>query len=180
MNDNNNSSKQINLSIAIPKPQCNDCVAHHKMHDTKNKPIIKMTREAFDKMMFGICSKPVESGGLMLGQIGSNDVSDFYFDDEAEVSGTTYSPNYKVLTKKLKEEWIPAGIDFKGISHSHPGMLDRLTNEDLIYIRRLLIANTDMQMFIAPIIVPQEFRMRMMVVFRDNPTVAVEAQINFF
>jgi hypothetical protein len=49
-----------------------------------------------------------------------------------------------------------------------------------MYIRRLLVINPDMELFIAPIIIPSEFRVRMMVVFRDNPDVAVDAQINFF
>ena len=172
--------KQTNLNIAAPNPRPKKCPTCHKMCDNKSNAVINMTRQAFDKMMFAICSRPAESGGLLLGQVGSNDVSDFFFDAGGNFTRASYSPDYVTLSKKLKEEWVPAGIDFKGIVHSHPGKLDTLTHEDLMYIRRLLAANPDMPMFIAPIIIPPEFRMRAMVVFRDNPDSAVEARINFF
>ena len=176
----NNFSKQPDLSIAAPKPQPNECPTQHKTCANKSEDVINMTREAFDQMMFSICSRPAESGGVLLGPLGSNDISDFFFDAGGNATRVSYSPDYATLNKKLKEEWIPAGIDFKGIVHSHPGKLDRLTSEDLIYIRRLLVANADMPLFIAPIIIPHDFRMRMLVVFRDNPAEVVEARINFF
>ena len=180
MTDKNNYSKQTDVSIAAHKSQTNECPIPQKMCDKKKEAVINMTREAFDKMMFAICSRPAESGGLLLGQVGSNDISDFFFDAGGNVTGVSYSPDYATLNKKLKDEWIPAGTDFKGIVHSHPGNLDRLTPEDLIYIRRLLTANSDMPIFVAPIIIPPDFRMRMMVVFRDNPDTVVDARINFF
>jgi len=117
---------------------------------------------------------------LILGPLGSNDGTDFFFDAGGSITGTSYAPDCVTIVKKLKEEWIPAGIDLKGIAHSHPGKLDRLTTEDMAYIKRLLIINPEMPVFLAPLIIPHEFRMRMMVVFRDNPDIAVEARINFF
>jgi proteasome lid subunit RPN8/RPN11 len=174
------NTKQADLNIAAPKPRPNECPARHKMCDDKSKAVINMTREAFDKMMFAICPRPAERGGLLLGQVGSPDVSDFFFDAGGNVTGVSYSPDYLTLNKKMKEEWIPAGLDMKGFVHSHPGSLDTLTHGDLVYIKKLLTANPDMSMFIAPIIIPPEFRLRAMVVFRDNPGTAVEARINFF
>jgi proteasome lid subunit RPN8/RPN11 len=174
------NTKQTDLNIAAPNPRPNECHVLHKKCDSKIETVINMTREAFDKMMLSIISRPVESGGVLLGEVGSQDVSDFFFDAGGNVTGVSYSPDYLTLNKKMKEEWIPAGLDMKGIVHSHPGNLDILTHEDLVYIRRLLIANPDMPMFVAPIIIPPEFRMRAMVVSRDNPDSAVEARINFF
>lgn len=179
MTDNCKSSEQADLSTGNPQRQIN-LVPPPQGICTKNKAVINMMREAFDKAMLAICSRPAESGGLLLGQVGTNDVCDFFFDAGGNFTGASYSPDYVTLNKKLKEEWIPAGIDYKGVVHSHPGSLDTLTDEDLIYIQRLLKANSDMPMFIAPIIIPPEFRMRAMVVFRDNPGIAVEARINFF
>ena len=146
----------------------------------KNEVVVNMRREAFDKMMLSICRRPAESGGLLLGPVGTNDITDFYFDSGGTITGASYSPDHTTLAKKLKEEWMPDGIDFKGFAHSHPGNLDTLTYGDMIYIKRLLSVNPDMPIFIAPIIIPHEFRMRMWVVIRANPNTAVEARINFF
>lgn len=160
-------------------PPCG-CYCTAKLNNTKDIPIVTMNRHSFDSMMFAICSRPVERGGLLLGKAESNDVTDFFFDAGADTTSASYSPDYKTISKKLKEEWIPNGIDYKGIAHSHPGKLDGLTPQDLAYIKRLLVINPQMDMFIAPIIIPHQFRMRMMVVFRDNPDIAVEARTNFF
>jgi len=173
------SLKQDKVSIRKPEIQDNNKLMQQKKCD-KPEAIVNTKREAFDKAMLSICSKPPEKGGLLLGPIGSNDVSDFFFDSGGNFKSTSYSPDHVTLSKKMKEEWIPAGLDMKGFVHSHPGSLDTLTYEDLMYIKRLLLANPDMPVFIAPIIIPPEFRMHMMVVFRDNPGTAVEARINFF
>lgn len=141
---------------------------------------IKMSHKAFQKAMNSICSKPAESGGIWLGPVGTNDITDFYFDQGAKCTGSTYSPDYVTLNNKMKEEWLPAGIDMKGFVHSHPGRMDRLTQGDLSYIQRLLSKNSDMEMFIAPIVIPGEYRMRAMVVLRQDYYQPREARIKFF
>ena len=147
----------------------------------KNKmSTIKMSHEAYKKIMNSICSRPAESGGILLGPIGTNEVTDFYFDHGANCTGATYSPDHVTLNRKMKEEWLPAGIDMKGFVHSHPGRLDRLTSGDLSYIKRLLQKNTDMDMFIAPIVIPGEYRMRPMVVLRQDYHRPKEARIGIF
>lgn len=147
----------------------------------KNKmPTIKMHHEAYKKIMNSICSRPAESGGILLGPIGTNEVTDFYFDHGANCTGATYSPDHVTLNRKMKEEWLPAGIDMKGFVHSHPGHLDRLTSGDLSYIKRLLKKNTDMDMFIAPIVIPGEYRMRPMIVSRQDCSQHKEARIEIF
>lgn len=143
------------------------------------KPEVNMTRRAFEKVLSALCSVAPESGGILLGPVGTNDIIDFYHDYGANVTHTSYSPDHITLSRKMANDWLPQGIDMKGFIHSHPGRLDTLTIPDLQYIKRLLEINPDMPMFVAPIVIPHEFRMRMMVVFRDNPTVAVDARINF-
>ncbi|MBN2456393.1 MAG: hypothetical protein JXB29_07670 [Sedimentisphaerales bacterium] len=176
---NNQPLRQDNLSIRKPEIQVNNKLIQQRPFD-KKEAIVNTRREAFDKAMLAICSRPAESGGLLLGEIGSSDISDFFFDSGGNFSSASYSPDHLTLNRKMKEEWMPAGIDMKGFVHSHPGRLDVLTDEDLMYIERLLKANPDMSMFVAPIIIPPEFRMHMMVVYRDNPGVFVEARINFY
>ena len=179
MTDNYQSIKQTDLSIVKPGYQTDQKLLYQRI-DTKTEVIVNMKREPFDEAMLKISLRPPESGGLFLGPLGSNDITGFFFDSGGNVTGSSYSPDHETLNRKMKEEWIPAGIDMKGFIHSHPGRLDTLTYQDLMYIKRLLAANSDMSMFIAPIIIPSEFRMRMMVVFSDNPGTIVEARINFF
>jgi proteasome lid subunit RPN8/RPN11 len=179
MTDNYQTIKQTDKNNTESVHQINRRSVHQRTNN-KIEAVVNMKRESFDKTMFSICPRPVESGGLLLGPMGSNDVTDFFFDAGGNVTHASYSPDHETLNKKMQEEWIPAGIDMKGFVHSHPGKLDTLTYADLMYIKRLLVANPDMSMFIAPIIIPPEFRMRMMVIFRDNPGTIVEARINFF
>ena len=173
------SIKHVGVNIRKPDIQDNNKLVLKNAYD-KKEAVVNMTRKAFDKSMLTIGSRPPEKGGLLLGEIGSDDVYDFFFDSGGDFTDASYSPDHVTLNKKMKEEWMPAGIDMKGFEHSHPGRLDVLTREDLKYIERLLKANPDMSRFIAPIIIPSEFRMHMMVVYRDNPGTLVEARINFY
>jgi len=148
--------------------------------DKDKKAVMRMRRKAFDKAMFSICSRPPESGGLWIGPVGTYEITDFYFDSGGTFSSASYSPDHVTLNRKLKEEWVPMGLEFFGFCHSHPRCLDWPTMEDVVYIKRLLKINPEMLMFFAPIIIPSEFRMRPAVVFRNNPDKVVEAKIEFF
>jgi hypothetical protein len=141
---------------------------------------IRMAHQVINDIINSIGSQPPESGGILLGPVGTNEVTEFYFDQGGRCSGGTYSPDHVTLMQKMKEEWLPAGIDFKGFAHSHPGRLDWLTGGDLTYINRLLDKNEDMEMFIAPVVIPCEFRLRPIVVLRQKPRRAQEAHLEFF
>ena len=153
-----------------------------KDHSLKQPAMItiKMVHQVINDIINSIGSQPPESGGILLGPVGTNEVTEFYFDQSGTCSGATYSPDHVSLMRKMKEEWLPAGIDFKGFAHSHPGRLDWLTGGDLSYINRLLDKNVDMGMFIAPIVIPCEFRLRPIVVLRQRPRCAQEANLEFF
>ena len=141
---------------------------------------IKMDHQVINDIMNTIGSRPPESGGILLGPVGTNEVTGFYFDQGGKCSFATYSPDHVSLMRKMKEEWLPAGIDMKGFVHSHPGRLDWLTGGDLTYINRLLDKNGDMEMLIAPVVIPCEFRLRPIVVLRQKPRRAQEAHLEFF
>jgi len=143
-------------------------------------PVVKISRNVCKNILNTIGSQQPESGGILLGPIGSNDVTDFFFDNRGSCTGISYSPDCTTLKQKMKAEWLPAGIDMKGFVHSHPGRLDGLSVGDMTYINRLLDINDDMAMFIAPIVIPQEFRMRPIVVLRDKPRVPREARLDVF
>jgi proteasome lid subunit RPN8/RPN11 len=144
------------------------------------RPTLRITSSALSGMMVELSSRPVESGGILLGPIGKMEVSTFIFDEGGSCTGTTYSPAYRDLQKRLTEVWLPEGLDLKGFAHSHPGRLDRLSQGDLAYIRRFLFnpRNADMEFFVAPIVIPEEFRLVPFVVKRSSPEFQEYAHLN--
>ena len=160
--------QSIQRSVATSKSKMSDM------------PIVKISRSVCKDILFTIGSQQPESGGILLGPVGSNEVTDFFFDSRGSCTRSSYSPDHVTLMRKMKEEWLPAGIDMKGFVHSHPNRLDSLTAGDMIYINRLLDINDDMTMFIAPIVIPQEFRMRPIVIRRDKPRIPREARLDVF
>ena len=120
------------------------------------------------RIMSSIGARPAEAGGVLLGPKDSREITHFHFDQGAVCSGTTYSPDYQGLGSLMRNEWTPRGLDMKGMIHSHPSSAQRLSQGDLVYIRRLLAANPDMDRFIAPIVLPSRFRLEVFVVLREQ------------
>ena len=172
---------QSEIGLIAPKPitsfQKLLAIRKRKLADM---PVVKISRSVCKDILFTIGSRQPESGGILLGPVGSNDVTDFFFDTRGSCTGVSYSPDHVGLKQKMKEEWLPAGIDMKGFVHSHPSRLDGLSVGDMTYINRLLDINDDMTMFVAPIVIPQEFRMRPIVVLRDKPRIPREARLEVF
>ncbi len=147
---------------------------------TFEQPEMRMSKAVYTNIIYEICSRPVEAGGLLLGSVDSNVITKFYFDGGGACSGATYTPDYITLRQKMKEVWMPSGIDMKGFVHSHPGRFDCHSHGDLEYIGRLLDKNKDMDIFFAPIIIPSKYYMRPLCVLRKNPGVSVEAKLVLF
>jgi hypothetical protein len=129
---------------------------------------ISISRKVFYKLINRLSSRTVESGAILLGPANSNAITHFYFDRGATCNGSSYSPDYKYLNRKMRDEWLPAGLDMKGIAHSHPGNLACLTYGDMSYIRRLMSKNPDMNTFVAPIVLPYQKSIHPMVISRDR------------
>jgi hypothetical protein len=129
--------------------------------------------------MCTIGAQPPETGGILLGPIGSNDITEFYFDHGASCSVVTYSPDHVALRRNMRDVWMPSGIDMKGFVHSHPG-LDRLSAGDLTYIERLLKINPDMNVFAAPIVLPEQFLICPIVVLAERPTFQLGTDLELF
>lgn len=153
----------------------------------KNKKIcnaaaasIWMSHSVFCQIMSSIGARLPESGGILLGPIGSNHITAFHFDGTASCSGVTYTPDHVTLSKLMDRIWLPAGVDMKGFVHSHPGNFDRLSEGDMSYIRRLLDSNTDLNFFAAPIVIPNQFRLRPIVVMRNQPMIQRPTRLRFF
>jgi len=143
----------------------------------QEEPVLPMARAAYEDILLHIASRPAESGGILLGPIGGNEITRFHFDHAGSCTSSSYSPDHIGLSQRMKQDWLPSGIDMKGFAHSHPGRLDWLTTGDLRYIRRLLTANDDMDVFVAPIVIPIEFRIRPIVVLRTDMSTARQAKL---
>ena len=140
-----------------------------------------MDHVTYENILHTIAWQRPETGGILLGPIGNdNEITSWFFDRGLNCTAATYSPDYMTLRRKMKEEWMPFGIDMKGFVHSHPGHYDRLSAGDLVYVNRLLDKNEDMSMFAAPIVIPTQFRIRPIVVLREKPRRAQEAKLILF
>ncbi len=98
-----------------------------------------------------IAQKEPEQGGALLGAPDSNLISHFIYDEDAEVSHVTYLPS-KRLIKAVQELEKQDGLQFKGIIHSHPGMMDHPSGQDHHAFASQLTHNLHMGRFIAPIV----------------------------
>lgn len=136
-------------------------------------PSVNSTRfmihvSAFNELLDTLMSRPVESGGILLGPKGGEVISHFVLDTGASCTGATYCPDHVTLNRRLLEEWHPAGLAFKGFAHSHPPGCSQLSYGDRVYIEAILQSNSALQVFYAPIVLPDCFRLRPFVVHRDG------------
>ncbi len=160
----------------------------HRKNMTKNTtirnsaspPPIWMSHHVLCQIMNTVGARRPETGGILLGPVGSNHITAFYFDGTASCSQATYTPDHLTLRRMMQEVWLPAGVDMKGFVHSHPGSFDRLSEGDQAYIRRLLAKNDDMSVFAAPIVIPHTFRLRPIVVLSKQPTVQRPTTLRLF
>lgn len=150
------------------------------MATSPTRRLLRIAGDAYIKTLTDLSSRPAEAGGILLGPIGASDITAFHFDTSARCSGGSYTPDHVTLNTLLREVWIPAGIDFKGVAHSHPRGYDRLSPGDLANIRRQLARNEDLDFFAAPIVLPSEYRLCPFIVTRDRPDRPVLADLVLF
>lgn len=114
------------------------------------EPRVCMSRRALRNIITTVGARPAESGGILLGPIGADSISDFVFDEEGSVSMVTYSPSHRKLTM-LCEAASVRGYELKGFCHSHPG-LKTPSLGDLRYVERFFEENPGLRKFYLPIL----------------------------
>jgi len=154
-----------------------------------HKPFIKIPYNVFARIKRDIGNSPAETGGMLLGDRKEPlSVVDFYFDSGGSTCSYGYDPDYVNLNKVLKGFYEPRGLDFLGFVHSHPPGVRRPSNHwrgrnigDMAYAQATLSSNPDLEIFLMPIIMTLpdfgRFEILPYVVYRENPNVAVEAEI---
>src|SRR5262245_48198008 len=116
--------------------------------------VLRMTDSVHRQILGAVGSKRPEHG-MLLGRDESDDViRHVVFDDQAERSIATYSPDHLRLNRLISEWWRPSGIRFAGFVHSHPGKLAEPSGGDLLYARSILEANPQLDRLAMPIVTP--------------------------
>jgi proteasome lid subunit RPN8/RPN11 len=144
------------------------------------RPRLRIAAQAYRHILCSLMPLPPEAGGLLLGPINCQDITEFFFDGGAACTASTYSPDHATLNRHMQDRWIPAGLDMKGFVHSHPRGCPSLSDGDLAYIRRLLSKNQDMSIFAAPVVLPSEYRFCPFVVQASDARQPVPAELVLF
>lgn len=98
-----------------------------------------------------IGSRPPERGGALLGPRLRPVVTHFVPDPDAVVTPTTFAPS-RPLDARVKELERDAGLELKGIVHSHGPGLDRPSEQDALELAEGLRLNGHLARYLAPIV----------------------------
>lgn len=113
---------------------------------------MRITASAHRQIMGAVGTKPPENGMPLGGDPADGVVRHVVFDDGAERSGGTYSPDHVRLNRLLTDWWRPSGIRLLGFVHSHPGRFARPSGGDLQYAQVILQANPHLDRLLMPIV----------------------------
>ena len=118
-------------------------------------PAMRLTSSVHREISETIGAEQPETGGILGGSWEDFVVRHFRFDEFAERSGGSYSPDCDFLNRLLTEQWNPAGIRMLGFCHSHPLGSRRPSRGDLVYAARILQANAALSQLLLPIVMPE-------------------------
>lgn len=140
---------------------------------------IRVTAAVHRQIMGAIGSKSPENGMLLGGDPADGIVRHVVFDDRAERSGSTYSPDHVRLNALLTDWWRPSGIRLLGFVHSHPGQIARPSGGDLRYAEVILKGNPHLDRLLMPIVtvLPEPAIHPFVVVRSDDGVAAVPATL---
>jgi len=135
---------------------------------------MRMSAGVYRQIMGTIGTKAPENGMLLGGDPADGIVRHVVFDDGAQRSDSTYSPDHVRLNALLTDWWRPSGIRFLGFIHSHPGQFARPSGGDLRYAGIILNANPHLERLLMPIVtVSPEPTIHPFVVLRTSEGVTV-------
>ena len=140
---------------------------------------LRMSASVHRQIIGAIGTKIPENGMVLGGDPVDGVVRHVVFDDGAERSGSTYSPDHVRLNSLLSDWWRPSGIRLLGFVHSHPGQFARPSGGDMHYADVILKANPHLQRFLMPIVtvVPEPTIHPFVVVRTADGVIAVPATL---
>lgn len=112
---------------------------------------VRMTGKVLDAVRATIGARPAESGGVF-GADADGVIRCYAFDDGADATGVSYSPNIARLNALLSKRWNPRGIAFAGFAHSHPPGCRAPSIGDRVYAKAILAALPHLEALFMPIV----------------------------
>ena len=112
---------------------------------------IRMFESVYKKITDTVGSLPAETGGMLGSSDSGRTIGHFHFDECADTSAGTYSPDAETLSKYVLPDWKTRGIEVAGFVHSHPPGIPRPSHGDEVYAAAILAAN-DLDRLALPIV----------------------------
>ena len=144
---------------AFPKVFGHTREVQQDLVQSSNEHLFDSGYAVFDSVLESIArtigSRPVETGGALVGSYGSSLVVDFIYDQEGDVTGASYVPSTE-LSGVVQRHELERYLQFKGIVHSHPGNFDLPSGPDEASFLAGLEANPELGRYLAPIITLRE------------------------
>jgi proteasome lid subunit RPN8/RPN11 len=114
---------------------------------------MKIIQPALREMMNYLCDRDPEAAGILLGPAGDDIlITHFIPDATGRSSPASFELDGPELTRVLRR-MKPAGIQCKGIVHTHPAGLTSPSQGDLAYLRKLFAKpGSDQSPFFVPIV----------------------------
>lgn len=114
---------------------------------------MRIKSEIFNSIILDFPNIPIEAGGILGGTSGA--ITKYILDSGKGEYGK-YTPNTKMINKIIFD-WAEKGIEFYGICHSHYPTGEKLSSADIEYIKRIMIALSDLYDYLYfPIVIPQK------------------------
>jgi proteasome lid subunit RPN8/RPN11 len=116
--------------------------------------VMKITQSAYREMLDYLLSRQPEAAGMLLGPVQDDIlVTHFLPDEDGTGTSASFHINAPGLNRTLKRV-RPAGLNAKGLAHTHPSGIHQPSHGDLAYLRQLfgLPANADAQQCFMPIV----------------------------
>ena len=137
--------------VSIPSAPAPEAYRRVAPADLQRPEPLYVTADVLTAIENTIGAMPAEHGGMFGGHRPHGVVASYKFDDSAQRTQATYSPNTTMLNTLLRENWNPKAIDFLGFVHSHPRNMWRPSSGDRIYAERILDALPAMDRLLLPI-----------------------------
>jgi ThiF family len=123
-----------------------------RIKQTTSPEPFQLTADVFDAIRATVGTLAPETGGMLGGDPDVGIVTRFNFDHGAVRTRASYSPDYRLLTRVLEEQWNPVGVRLMGFVHSHPRGCRTPSHGDETYARLILKGLPDLQRLVLPIV----------------------------
>jgi proteasome lid subunit RPN8/RPN11 len=141
-------------------------------------PGLKMTLSVYEAIRDSIGNASAETGGMLGGDFEKNEITHFFYDNQASRSAAAYSPDTVTINDLLTDVWNPTGVRLLGFAHSHPPGICHPSRGDEIYAERILSCNTDAPFIALPIVQSEpdvdQFQIRMFVARRNGAGIKID------